>query len=678
MAVFAVILSMAVVFSPMVVSEDSEATGIGEYYRYTMTTELVVTDVDGNDMTAISRISDWNIDVGSWGFDDAGYGPFNSYYAAINPSTGKVLCHLDPNNLAQSVDGETVVDGVAISDCNIMWVLPTVWVANSGNDLVITNDPMRAGVSGAQAYAHIIDGHIYNYLAIGVYEAYYNSSSGILMSKSGVSPTVNTTIVNSRDYANNNTVDGGHAMIWNWYHYEMYRLCSLAVMGSYDSQTAVGYGACEGSGISAATGLTSGQLDDAPYSGSEASDSRGVKLFIENAWGGVWDYLDDCYWNSGTLYAGQNTAGQSTGSSMHSCSGGVSVGYTSPGSGYGSGCSTNLSTWGMPTSYSSSWSTSAPDNITNGTNTSLPLPMVGGDWHNSTIAGLSCVSNYNGTNSSNHGFRLAMVFDVDPVMPKTVVYDHGALLGSGGTATQVANLPTEQVIADGAVYPDFGIVGDFVHIGWYVNGGFIEPGAVITETSDHTAYSAWQGTTITITFDVEGNTYTTLQVPKGSVGIVFTPDESAVTGVFMGWYLDSAYTEKYDATVALTSDITLYAKGVMPLEFTSVPTAVATITNVNPSGLVYFDATDSEGRLNVFWDFGDGQTSTDVIAYNEYEEPGTYTVTLTVTNAYGQTAVQSYSVTAGEVQDNKVDNIAYIVLSIGAMMVGLLLVRRVL
>ncbi len=766
MAVFAVILSMAVVFSPMVVSEDSEAAGVDEYYKYTMTTSLAVTDASGTAMTALSRTSDWNIDAGSWGFNDEGYGPFNSYYAAINPSTGKVLCHLNPDNLAQSVDSQTTVDGVAISNCNIMWVLPTVYIATSGNNLVMTNDPTTAGVSNAQAYAHTIDGKTYNYIALGVYEAYYDGIK--LMSKSGVTPTASKTLINFRDYANNNTVDGGYAMVWNWHQYEIYRLCSLAVMERFDSQTTVGYGNAGGSASS-----TTGQLNTSPYSGSSSTNNKGVKLFIENAWGSLFEYLDDCYWSNGTIYAGQNTAGQSTGVGTSSgWTGGISTGYKSSGSGYGTGCSTNLSTWGMPTAIASSNSTSAPDLLTDGTSTSHPALGVVGDWTDGINAGVSYAYSTTGDSSSLGGSRLAMVFDTDPVAIKAVMYDHSALIGMGsaigdtsnltngmatevtiedfgttrytdlgsvtstisglgtvtythtgwtvngtsyakdaiiplnedhtavstwtrtqivtlthtalvevgGTDEQASSLVSRMLITDGATYPDLGTVGEAQHVGWYVDGLLYGPGDALVSTEDHEVFSAWKPPTITMTFKVESGgdwiVHSTIEVPKGSVGVVYTPTN--VSGVFMGWFYESTYVTKYDSLTALNSDVTLYAKGVMPLEFTSVPTAMATITSVNTSGLVYFDATDSENYQTVTWDFGDGNTSSDVIAYNEYEKPGTYTVTLTVTNANGQTAVQTYSVTAGEVQDNNADNIAYIVLGIGAVIVGLLLVRRVL
>ena len=147
----------------------------------------------------------------------------------------------------------------------------------------------------------------------------------------------------------------------------------------------------------------------------------------------------------------------------------------------------------------------------------------------------------------------------------------------------------------------------------------------------------------------------------------------------MGWYYDASYTDKYDATKALTENTILYAKGVKPLTFTSVPTANATITNIDANGLVYFDATDNAGRLSVLWDFGDGNTSTDAIAYNSYANPGTYDVTLTVTNALGETAQKTYQVVyAGpddSPNDGKDPTLLYVIIGL-IVLVALISVAR--
>lgn len=179
--------------------------------------------------------------------------------------------------------------------------------------------------------------------------------------------------------------------------------------------------------------------------------------------------------------------------------------------------------------------------------------------------------------------------------------------------------------------------------GWYTDITFQTPFDFNTPiTSNITLYAKWIESPVTIKFYVEGQVHSTLQVPRGSVGVVYTP--IMVTGVFAGWFYDAGFTQKYDATVALTGDINLYAMGVPPLIFTSEPNAAANIQQVNSYGMFFFDATDSSGRYQIHWDFGDGNTSDEAIAYNTYSEPGLYTVTLTVTNIYGESATSTYEI----------------------------------
>ena len=628
------LMVLSSLFGAVGFSDESEAASDSWACRITVDgTELTTTYSKAGgaftDMTQVVGTStNTSTNVGSWGYDEKGYGPFGSFYAAFDPAqNNKMICHLDPDNLMMSVDGKT---DISENNYNIMWCLPKIYLSVSGSTITLASDTTY---SGTLAPAFTVGETEYNFLALGVYEAtYYNGSIG---SVSGQSPQASTSLATYRTEVKavrDAMTEGSTAVLWNFHQWQLYRLCSLAVMDNFDSQTQIGKGNASGSASS-----TTGNMDaNGPYYGTSDYSATGAKLFIENAWGSLYEYLDDAWWATG-LYAGQNVSTSSDTSNK------TKLALKTTLNGYGTApYSTDISIWGLPTATGSS-STTAPDYIYTGSSGGALL--VGGGWGGTSDAGLSCLSNSAGGGYSSYGTRLAFLFAADTAATNTptVTYDHSALANLGASESILAKLPTEIEIEDETTtYTDLGTVEGYTHIGWYVNGTFYSVNHTVVSTESHAALSAWRAPSITITFMVEGEEHSTLEVPKGSVGIVYTPIQ--VEGVFMGWYYDASYTDKYDATKALTENTILYAKGVKPLTFTSVPTANATITNIDANGLVYFDATDNAGRLSVLWDFGDGNTSTDAIAYNSYANPGTYDVTLTVTNALGETAQKTYQV----------------------------------
>lgn len=763
MAAFAVLLSLAVLFTPVAFDDNSDAAP-GDIYTYTISTTGSVSGTSpiGVSSTTGTWTSLNGTNSGSWGFNEDGYGPFNSFYAAFDPAqNNRMIGHLDPDDLTRLVDGTSI----AGEDYNIMWCLPTVYWSTSGSSLVLTNDPS----SGGTAYAHTINGHIYEYIGIGVYEASTASVGGstILMSATDSNPLVNATRATFRDYANNQTIntDGegqnGYAMVWNFYQYELYKYCALAVMGSWDSQSVAGLGDTYYDGTPYYT--TTGQLDQSgPYAGTKgtsinstyATDS--VKVFIENAWGSVYDFVDGIVFSDRQYYIDQSAVPTDATSGTYI----THISASLPSSGWGSSPSTTVQIWGMPTANGGSSTSGLYDYVYSSTGTRV---LYVGGYSTSSIwyPGLSFVYAGSSLSISNAGLggRLAFVFDADPASGNTVTYDHSELTGAGGSASglaasvlvptgesyQLPNLgtvgefthigwrvngqtqavnytitPTENMTVtslwrhnstitfdhsaltdygqsaaglatssgaqpDGTPYtlPSMGVVGGYTHTGWYINGVYYAAGAQYTPSGNVTAMSVWQMPMITITYIVEGQTYATLTVPGGTSGVVFTP--VMVEGVFEGWYYDSGFVNEYDASQALDDDTTLYARGVPPLVFTSVPTANAQITAVaGTNGLYYFDATDSDGRYQVHWDFGDGNESDDVLAYNEYAKEGVYTVTLTVTNADGESAVSTYTVDTTEGSDDSGNGddgpgiLVYVAIVIAIVIVAGVVLRRVL
>lgn len=96
-------------------------------------------------------------------------------------------------------------------------------------------------------------------------------------------------------------------------------------------------------------------------------------------------------------------------------------------------------------------------------------------------------------------------------------------------------------------------------------------------------------------------------------------------------------------TATATGNITVtttIAGGGQSANFTFSPAAPA----VNQT--IYFNASTSTVSGGTYaWNFGDGATATGLTPTHDYDAPGTYTVTLRVTNPQGQTAATSRTVT---------------------------------
>lgn len=639
-AVFAVFLMLAVLFVPFSSDYDTDAT-VGEAFTYTISTDGTIsggyTHIGSSSTGKYTSVNGTN--SGSWAFDEDGYGPFNSFYAAFDPAqNNKMIGHLDPDDLTKLVDGTSI----AGENYNTLWCLPTVYWKTSGTNLVLTNDPNAGGT----AYAHTIEGHTYEYIGIGVYEASKQTVGGqtILTSWTDQEPTINQTRPTFRDQANNQLVntDGngnnGYAMVWNFYQWELYKYCALAVMGGWNSQDIAGNGDVYGGNYTHPTGDLN---QSGPYAGTRGSISNtsnnkdSVKVFIENAWGGAYDFVDGIVFSNWNYYI--DTSAVPTDATSGTWIIHPSGTLPTFSGAYGSNPSSTAQIWGMPTATSGSPTTGTCDYIW--TNSGTYVLQVGGcsgtNTSSAPLYGLSFMDCYSDLSDSGSyiGARLAFVFDADPTLGNTVTYDHNALTDAGGNAS---NLTTSTIVYAGESLqlPDFGIVGDFTHIGWYIGGVFYEPGATYSPTGDITIQSAWLLPSVTIIMYVEGNVYATLAVPKGSSGVIFTPVD--VSGIFTGWFYDPSYQDEYDPVAPINDDLNLYAKGVPPLTFTTDPVADGDIVALEGQpGTVSFRATDSLYYSSVLWDFGDGTTSTDLYATHYYSEPGTYTASLTVYNNHG-------------------------------------------
>ena len=474
---------------PYTLVSDSDAAG-DDFYSYTIHPDGTIEggySPIGTSAAEGSYTSVGNTNSGSWAFDDEGYGPFNSFYAAFDPAqNNKMIGHLDPDDLTKLVDGTSI----AGEDYNIMWCLPTVyWSTDSSGNLILTNDPNAGGT----AYAHTINGHVYEYIGIGVYEASTKTVNGqtILTSITGDTPLVSQTRATFRDYANNQIVntDGegnnGYAMVWNFYQYELYKYCALAVMGSWDSQSVGGMGDTYYDGTPYYT--IPGQHDKSgPYAGTKGTSvnstygTDSVKVFIENAWGSVNDFVDGIVFSNRQYYIDQSAVPTDATSGTYI----THISTSLPSNSWGSSPSTTVQIWGMPTASGGSSSSGLYDYVYSKTGTCVP--SVGGfSQNNDWYPGVSFVNANHTLSSSGTGIggRLAFVFDADPASSNTVTF-----YPMGGSSVPSQLVPSGSV----AVPPSNPTLANHVFDCWSTSPTTRTPYDFNTPvTSDLTLYAFW-------------------------------------------------------------------------------------------------------------------------------------------------------------------------------------------
>ncbi len=106
----------------------------------------------------------------------------------------------------------------------------------------------------------------------------------------------------------------------------------------------------------------------------------------------------------------------------------------------------------------------------------------------------------------------------------------------------------------------------------------------------------------------------------------------------------------YTVTLRATADTGLTATASRPITVSaSLPAGSANFTfsptDPAPGDNVFFNASSSTSSGNYSWDFGDGSNGSGVAPTHAYGAAHIYTVTLTVTNALGQSATVSKTVT---------------------------------
>ena len=292
----------------------------------------------------------------------------------------------------------------SITSENTMFCIPTIYVSST-----TTSISLSTKVGNGNPFAHTIDNHVYQYMAIGVYPA--NGSSTRLKSKYGATSTVKISQSNLVAGCRANTVQNGKAILCNWFQWQLYRLLVLFSIRHFNSQEKIGKG---GQTYGAkTTGLMNTMGPFAGSSSTSTGDSQGVKAYIENPWGHNYEYLGDFKYVSNGIYAFQTST-----QNPASTTGGVKVNaspysLTSPNLA-SSSISTEPETWG--------WGTGSGGSNTAGgcdyqylPDSRAPFGFVGGhsDYVSNGSAGVSCLGVGGGGAGGSSGGRLVFVFDID-------------------------------------------------------------------------------------------------------------------------------------------------------------------------------------------------------------------------------------------------------------------------
>lgn len=537
-----ILSSVAIIPSQSEDSDASTAAPAGKHYAYCVeyddeTGEITgVKDLmdSGASMTATSTSSQ-----GSWTWSDAtGLGPFNMFYAAINVTdngdagrlsddVGHVAYILKPSDLTETLDDDTWT----MSDYNIMLIIPTVyWCSDGAGKLYISDTPdnrfLPSGIQGDGTsadkmfpYAHRTDGtQTYPYLGIGVYEA--TLSGGKLLSKStGASPTVSQTLTSFRSGLQDVPDGSGTYQIWNLYEWTLYKILAQTVIGGNDSQGGFDYGNTYGSEMSS-TGLG----DKAgPYAGNAGTSkpasttaSTYVKLFIENAWGSAWDYVDNAYVDHGSLKAGSGLVSNLSGDASTITNGVSGKDYTRGSisipnvavTGNKPIITTYLSSaaWDIPETNAESGSGAANDGMYSYTGHNSGLYIGGSAWTEGS-AGLSCWASNRAVNGSNTdlGARLSYMMTMEAVVSTPAGYYNVTYLDTSFKTERV-----EQYYS--VLLPVPAVPEGYTFEGWYADPECIQyigpAGGPYTPKSSATLYALYtqsESFEITAVYTLDGS-----------------------------------------------------------------------------------------------------------------------------------------------------------------------------
>lgn len=504
--------------------------------------------------------------AGSWTWDPStGMGPYNMFYGAFDIDNGNSFVSiLDPYDLSKKIDGTALGEG----NYNIMLIIPTVyWSVDENGDLILTNDRAHGGT----ARAHTIDGHVYKYLAIGVYEATADNDSSPtkLTSQTGKLPLVSKTRAQFRALADANIMNSSlgsdaYAMLWNLYQWELYKYICFTIMENFNSQTTVGNGHTYRSPV--VYRYTTGAETDSlgPYAGKIGTittyGNSSVKLLIENAWGGVFEFVD------GVVIDGTSGFYIDTNHTPTDQTSGANITYVQESiiasSNYPTTISTNADVWGFGTGGAGSATVGLTDYTYTSNSTNRVLYVGGYSTSNESVSlqcGLSYADATTALSSSTdyRGSRVAFVFDADPASNAQKIYtyklDYDATkMTTGSDAITTYDMTSGSPVEMTAISHD------------------APPTYTVTIASNDTDYGSVSAASVT---DIEPGTAITVDGDSLTIGttpITATPTTSTAqyTYSFDGWYDGSR--ELQSGTITQDMTITANFSGTLNLYTVSI------------------------------------------------------------------------------------------------------------
>ena len=245
---------------------------------------------------------------------------------------------------------------------------------------------------------------------------------------------------------------------------------------------------------------------------------------------------------------------------------------------------------------------------------------------------------------------------------------------SNGSVYETVTVPIGQTVP----MPDDPVLEGYDFEGWFTNSGCTTPFDESTKLSgDLTLYAKWVRQSYTVNFlDSDGTVLESITVNGGQT--VSVPEEpTAPEGyVFVGWYTDNTHTTQFDFGEPIDRDTNVYAYFEEELCFTSEPKALYSLTKIAGVENTYvFQVLEESCSTSVHWDFGDGKTSEDRFVTHYFEDPGTYSVTLTVYNNHGE-ATDTFDVVIPGDDEGGSDLLLYVAIGLIAVVIVAVIVTR--